>query len=210
MRKIDPHIGDNYSKAGLRGRKILILGESSYNPKGYSASYDMSKQCTHLIEDVIGWSDYRQKGIFYSRIARIFGFDPNSKDSRIEFWSSVAYCNFLQLILKEAREVPPADAWQQGVEPFKQTLDELRPDCVVIFSKRLWSYVPKTDDLEAASDFYARKSSFHHQDAKSSMMVNFKHPSSYGFRWGKAREILAALLSDAALPAGAHMAVNVE
>ena len=191
-RKIDPHIGHSYWSDGLRGFKVLILGESSYNPNGYPDTYDISKQCSHLIRDVIGWDDYRQKGMFYSRVTRILGFDPKNKEIRIDFWSRVSFCNYLQVILPRPREVPPGEAWINGRQPFFQTVRELKPDYVLVFSKRLWPHLPKSDDVSilTKSGTYARQARFEHDDASVTRVLNFKHPSSRGFAWQRIREVL--------------------
>lgn len=192
FRKIDPHIGHSYWSDGLRGFKVLIFGESSYNPNGYPDTYDISKQCSDLVRDVIGWADYRQTGKFYSQITRILGCDPTSKEARTDFWARVSYCNYLQVILSKPREMPSAEAWINGREPFAQTVRELKPDYVLVFSKRLWSHLLKSDDvpIQNKSGTYARQARFEHDDATVTRLLNFKHPSSRGFAWRRVHDVL--------------------
>lgn len=191
-RLIDPHIGERYWNDPTLGKRILIYGESSYNRNGYTESYIISNQCSDLIDDVIGWPTYQQKGRFYNLISRIFGYDPSTRDSRKEFWEGVSYCNFLQMILKEPKEVPPHHLWNEGIASFNQTMLQLQPDYVFIFSKRLWQYIPKSNDqsISSTSSTYARRAQYELGNYDASRMFNFKHPSSFGFSWLKVREVI--------------------
>jgi hypothetical protein len=195
MRVIHPFIGSNYHSAGLRGTKLLIVGESSYNPGEHPDGYDFSQATINLAADAIGWDQghgYRNKSRFYSRIVRIFGFNPNHFTSRHEFWNSVSYYNYLQTTFLAARVLPPAEAWNAARDPFIETASELRPDYIVIFSKRMWPYVPKTSEAEIPNPHgvFARYATVEYPKQPTAMLIGFKHPTAPRFRWQDVKYVL--------------------
>jgi hypothetical protein len=61
--------------------------------------------------------------------------------SRDEFWARVAFANFIQRAMETAAHRPTDKDWQDGLAPFWQTLDELQPDLVFMFTSA-WSALP--------------------------------------------------------------------
>lgn len=195
-RIMDPWIGDKYRTVGIRGRKILILGESSYNPKAPPQDYRISDHNRYLVDDAIGHDEgkgYKSTSRFNTSIPRMFGFDWRSHPRRREFWNSVAFYNFLQLILTKPRERPPAESWQNAVAPFLETLQELHPEFAICFGKNMWGHLPKQQETELpnADAVFARKAEIPLQDGARVIMLGFMHPSGRGFR----RQPIASILS---------------
>ena len=188
QRTIHPFIGSNYNSNGLNGRKILILGESSWHPG--DAPADISKHTQNLANDAIGYDNgkgYWNTGRFYTRSARIFGFNARNYSQRDEFWNSVAYYNFLQVILSRPKIKPSPEQWQKGEIPFLETLDELTPDYIISFSQRMWKYLPKENEADIPNKYgiFAKKAQI-----GSSVVLGFKHTASFGFKWEQVKEIV--------------------
>jgi hypothetical protein len=194
-RKLYPWVGANHESRGIRGRKVLILGESSYNPKPYPDGYEISLHNRNLILDAIGYEQgtgYWNKSHFFTRVARIFGFEARNYEGRYRFWNSVAFYNFLQVVLTSPREVPQPHFWSEAVDPFLKTLEELRPDYVCSFSKRMWGHLPKAseDGIESAGNLFARKAKIFLSNGASVNLLGFTHPCGYGFCWQNVKILL--------------------
>ena len=194
-RTIHPWVGDKYAAEGLHGKRILIMGESSYKPGGYPADYDISQTTVNLCHDAIGHTEgkkYWNCSRFYTRAARIFGFEARKIESRRIFWSSVAYYNFLQVSLEAPRVQPPSKLWEEARLPLIETIEELCPDYVISFSQRMWRHLPKDHevDIRNISGIFAKKGSFVHSNQKTTQFLGFKHPTSFGFRWQDVKVII--------------------
>jgi hypothetical protein len=166
----------------------MIVGESSYDPYATREGFDFASQTMNVGNDAIGYEEgrgYWNKSKFYTRIARMFGYDYRSFSQRKLFWESVVYYNFLQVVLTKAREIPPAKAWSESVSAFRETLEEHRPDFVVSFSKRMWPHIPKDSGTALYNELGVdcRSGYIALTDGHSVRMINFLHPTSFGFRW---------------------------
>ncbi|QIF01487.1 hypothetical protein [Roseimicrobium sp. ORNL1] len=198
-RVIHPFVGTNYATTGLWNRKVMILGESSYDAKATQDGYDAANQTIHLGHDAIGYPDaerYWNRSRFYTRIARIFDHDPRSLESRKRFWNAVLYYNYLQVVLSRPRQQPPAAAWLEAQSAFRETLEEHRPDVVIAFSNRMWSYLPKDSDTSVPNDVgtQCRTGQLLISDGHKVKLIGFHHPTAYGFRWQPVRELVHMLL----------------
>ena len=184
-RIIHPYIGDEFS-AGLHKKKILILGESSYHPHGQPK--DIPNHTKNLAQDAIGYDEGKgdwNKSRFYTRIARMFGFNARQYAERKAFWSRVSYYNFLQVILTKPREFVHYDQWINGIDPFKQTINEIEPDAIISFSKRMWDFLPKAKETAIINPYntFCQQSVFQADSGKCIKMLGLYHPTSFGFKW---------------------------
>ena len=67
-------------------------------------------------------------------------------ESRVNFWGSIAFCNYFQSFVGEdARIAPSMQQWKEGELPFKQTVKELEPDLIIVFGARLGEWIPALD-----------------------------------------------------------------
>ncbi|HTB81842.1 MAG TPA: hypothetical protein VK717_13235 [Opitutaceae bacterium] len=195
MKITEPWMGSQYSCGGINGKKILIVGESAYKRGGYPAEYDESRHTLALAADAIGYDEgrgYWNKSRFYTRIARIFGYNPHSYESRKALWHSLAYCNFIPEILSGPRINPQARHWDLGKQSFPEVLRLTGPDIAICLSKRMWVHIKKSGDLEIEREdkFYARKAGFDLKDGSAIPLLSFKHPTAPGFKWVHVKEIL--------------------
>jgi hypothetical protein len=187
--RMRPFIGQDYDKHGLRGLRILIMGESSYSGKHVD---DITDYNDALAADAIGYDEgrgYWNKSPFYTRIARIFGYEAASFEARKSFWNSVAYYNFLQTVLSQPRQLPAAELWEEAKGPFLDTVRELEPDYVVGFSKRMWWHLPKESEGKIENDqgVFAMSALC---PGTGTRLLGFMHPTGRGFRWGDVKTVL--------------------
>jgi hypothetical protein len=201
IRIIHPFVGTNYATTGLWNRKVMILGESSYDAKATHNGYDAANQTIHVGNDAIGYTEgrcYWNRSRFYTRIARIFDHDPMSFEARKRFWNSVVYYNYLQVVLSKPRQQPPAGAWLEAQSAFRETLEEHRPDVVFAFSKRMWPHLPKDSDTNFPNDVgtECRTGQLQISGGHQVKYIGFHHPTAFGFRWQPVRELVHMLLPE--------------
>jgi hypothetical protein len=131
-RFFQPYVGRNYATGLANGHKLLLIGESHYNeadcePCGPEAT------CEVVISQISGtpipFFDY----MFRSSCGHGRSF------TRDEFWQSVAFANFIQQPMETPTHRPTADNWEAGIAPFWETIAELKPDLVFMFTSA-WSH----------------------------------------------------------------------
>jgi hypothetical protein len=158
MRTFDPWVGQHYLTKGVSGVRVMVLGESHYGTAGTeSAGFTQS-----VVRDI---GQQRRHRFFTTVQKLILGLGPGwlSPESRAEFWETVAFYNFVQTFVgHEARMRPTEAMWQAGAKPFLQTLEELKPDFLLVLGKELTRWVPELP-----------------QDLK---VLALPHPASMGFR----------------------------
>ena len=196
MERIRPHVGEKYHSLASRGLKIMILGESSYKPGGFPPTQSAARQTISLAEDAVGYDQgqgYWNKSRFYTRIARIFGYDAYDFVARKEFWSRISFYNYLQIVLPSARIAPHSTSWRDAQEPFLETVQELEPDFILSFSMRMWPHLPKSEDVTDVhneNNAWAKRACVFLMGGKTACLLGFKHPSSRGFYWESVRNIV--------------------
>ncbi len=182
--KAFPWEGENYAR-GCLGCKIMILGESSYGPQ--PLGYDHRKECIALANDAIGYDNGEwNKSRFYTRIARIFGFDPHKREDRKRFWQSVSYYNYLIGQQPGPRTCPAESLWLEANEPFLEIVNDMKPDVVFAFSQRMWNYIGKNGNavnLNIPCAIFMRSNCLNREDGGKTLLIGFKHPCGRAFVW---------------------------
>jgi hypothetical protein len=158
--KFRPWKGDNYEQIP-HGKKLLILGDSHYCAKDKNrndacrskgdCSYDCMNDCcykmTHnLIRDeYIEFRSGRKKSEGYLQTIltfekNLFGYTPSPQES-INFWNSVIFYNYIQhsQYKPRSRRKTEAEEIDDYKEAFKEVLAEYQPDCIIIWSKFLFT-----------------------------------------------------------------------
>lgn len=134
-----PWVGHQYED-GLRGLRILIVCESHYGAKKHErptvtpeilkalALGEMHPLATkrlrrhpHFTKIMRAVTDTRQR---------------TTRSEKADFWSRVAYYNFIQEFVSDKRITPREDAWKSGEKAFSAVLDVLMPNLIVCLSMR--------------------------------------------------------------------------
>ena len=132
--KFQPWIGENY-ETNPKGR-ILLLGESHYL-NGEKETSDFTTQVVNNFKN--HFEDFNSP--FFERIGKIF----DSKDC-FKIWNNVAFANLIQSGLDKAKTQPLDEDWETINPAFEKLLAALKPDKVIVFSKRIFNYCLNEDD----------------------------------------------------------------
>lgn len=162
MRTFEPWVGSLYWAEGLDGVRILIAGESHYGDPGTETG-----SCT--IDVVQEWGREKRLRFFTMTQKLVCGVPERvwlTDEQRAKFWERVSFCNFVQQFPGPApRYRPTNEMWEAAVQPFIDTVRELKPQVVVALGFELYDRLPL---LQLASGM---------------PVVRCQHPSSAGFRY---------------------------
>lgn len=115
--------------------RILLLGESHY---GVREPYD------GITCEVV--REYIERGgsRFFTGMCRaLLGPDTQcTPDIRASFYSALAFCNFIQAMLKDRTCRPSEEMWKCASEIFPSFLVRLKPSHIVVFGFELWDNLP--------------------------------------------------------------------
>lgn len=137
--RFTPWIGTNYVD-GFRSLRVLLVCESHYGGK----LHERPTVTPEIVKALaLGERHPRATGKLrrHPHFAKIMAALTNvrkgfSLAEKKEFWGSVAYYNFLQEFVSNARVTPSPHLWEQGASAFTEVVDVLAPELIVCFSKR--------------------------------------------------------------------------
>lgn len=175
--KFLPWVGSNYAN-GRNGKKILVLGESHYQWDENKIN-DWRTITQTLVQEQIDGSYTRA---FWTKIAICFlGHSPTLEEKK-EFWSSVAFYNYVQESAGDGpRVAPQADSWAASEDAFTEVLESLAPNFVLILGDRLTGNLSqflkeRAEDIDGAE----RIATFKIRTGEGSFGLAYpvKHPST--------------------------------
>ncbi|WP_263367688.1 hypothetical protein [Edaphobacter bradus] len=146
-----PWIGDAFQE-GIRGQRILVLGESHYHRCDEDAACrnenDNARKTMHenMTRGVVQWwKDNAHPSPLSYRVPKLFNIEKS------EFWTRVAFYNYLQSFAGPAARCRPSEEqWGDltNAQGFQEILDQLNPNRILVLGKKLWSNLPsKTPPL---------------------------------------------------------------
>jgi hypothetical protein len=137
----DPWIGQHYSTVGLNGLRILILGEAHYGEPG-----EEDPNFTKVIVKKCAQDErFRFFTVTQKIVSGVTGYITD--EMRKRFWEYVAFYNFIQEFPGSKPRIRPTDKmWSEAKEPYAQTLDELKPDVVIVLGSGLAGRLPKIEN----------------------------------------------------------------
>jgi len=174
-----PWVGGQYGCESIFKIPILIVGESNW---GVSEGAERDSTFTHrLIESII---DASWKHNFFSNIQSTFMEKANSEDSRKEFWSSVAHCEYIQDWLPRPGISPTEDMWKKAAPIFKDVVEQLNPKCILFTGKGVFHRASAGLSISnlAVDEIFAPT----YQNPHSSVKINgalaswVYHPAAFG------------------------------
>ncbi|MDO4224943.1 MAG: hypothetical protein Q4C75_03515 [Bergeyella zoohelcum] len=187
-----PFVGENYEK-GINGKKVLILGESHYwEEEIYEDAYEDLKQGEYLdfTQDVIkSYIDY-QKGNrehspwmnSFTKFAKEFYNWDEEKTNLIDFWQSVAFYNYVQFPISQARTSPTEEEFTQSEKAFYEVVEKYQPDVIIAWGWRLWGNMPSTGRFGEPSSVNKGKGIYYYEVAgREYPIIAVSHPSAPGF-----------------------------
>lgn len=127
-----PWKGKNYGQTEL-GR-LLIIGDSHYFLNDESAS-----DFPEFTNDIIGDLENLNFKI-YKNIGKIF-----NADDELEIWDKVAFANAIQVPFRDPYQKPTQEDFDTVEPAIQEYLNILKPDKMIVFSKRVWNDGLKSD-----------------------------------------------------------------
>lgn len=137
-----PWVGKHYAAGGFRNLRVLMVSESVYGDSRYERP-DVTAELIKALALGLRNEHTHGKVARHPHYAKIFASMNNrsaagvfNREQRTDFWSRVAYFNFIQQFLEESREEPPTTAWARGKPAFAEVMQVLKPELVVCYSLR--------------------------------------------------------------------------
>lgn len=109
------------------------------------------------------------------------------ENAPIETYNYVAYHWFVQDWIERPRHRPSEPQWQTGRPVFRDVVDLLRPDIILVFGKETWRHLPAPDRERNLADGIVGR------DYGTATAAAIPHPSSGTFRYSDAWRTMAAL-----------------
>jgi len=190
-----PWVGKYYEKGGIFHKKILVVGESHYCDGCNSCGLKYAKECedlntTKVVNDYLNPSKCSEKWKnTYRKFERSLVNRETTIEDAEEIWQSIAFFNFLQVAMTEARKSGTHEDYMEGQKAFLEVIDEYQPDLIIVWGVgKLYEYLPgekdgwiwgdelKIDDYKVKNGYYQLK------NGKKSRVIAVYHPS-VGYSW---------------------------
>ena len=169
----EPWVGAEYWNGGFKGVRLLILGESHYG--------DAGTEHPQFTKDVVRQWGQQNRLAFFTKIAKLaLGRAAGvwiTNEERSAFWEQVAFYNFVQKFVPEARHRPSPEMWDHACEPFQKVIETLKPHVILVLGQELAAHIPSvTSEITLCS---------------------IQHPSYSGFQYEPGMTQLASCLTAA-------------
>jgi hypothetical protein len=187
-----PWVGTSFGDTSnlLRGRRLLVLGESHHAEEYPVGSIVPEMTCdvvsTYLDQSAPRHPWMRTFSVVTGFVARQSSSEL-SPDERKRIWDSIAFYNFVPVTAAAyARQRPSAAHFDLGTKPLHEVLSGLKIEAVAVMGKDLSGWVARGEGLEKPWD-------------QSEYLINgvpavrFPHPST-AFRYAQCWPLLNDLV----------------
>ena len=191
--KFKPWIGFNYN-SGIKGKKILALGESFY-----CSEEDIKKlpEGTSLTDKVvtdylaIRNGEYRENNgswtNTYLKFERSLTNKETTPEESQEIWNSIAFYNYLQVPMSGARESGSTIDYKNAENAFIEVINELQPDLMIVWGVgKLFNNLPegnwKWGEPLSIDGWPVKNGYYQLKNGKIVRCLAVYHPSS-GYQW---------------------------
>lgn len=182
---VRPYCGVRYGIDMPFGLSILVLGESAYD---CDCGTDGSL-VDNLSELIIGHVFNNERAPSINKAASVFYGGRQNAEQRQDFWRTAAFTNYVQHNVGAVpRERPTNDQWEYAHAAFQQTLDEVKPQFVLVLGKELWSREFQRDECATQIMSIGAKTKpfcLRRHRSGSSFIFGINHPSSPGWAYAK-------------------------
>ena len=178
----EPWKGSLYAQ-GFRGVRLLILGESQYSGSLLGApalpKADETYSTREFVEE-LGIGGPAKNRPFWTKVTRLVTGAQARADLRSEerwnFWHRVAFYNYIQRWMPAGKRSISAELWAEAEEPFKEIVQRLEPEMLVVLSQRLAAHIPSVSGLK---------------------VVVTSHPAAVGFTYSPWQQRIAEGIAEA-------------
>lgn len=173
-----PWVGESYEK-GMQiphrehGVKVLIIGESHYNDGTHDdngkRTFTQDVVSNYLDRGGLGWRPSKFWTVLGRTIAGRANYDRHT------FWNSVAYYVFVQDFAGDRPRQRPTDCmWRDSYKAFREVLEKLAPEKVIVLGNKVWSHVRQVEPTAENGVVML--------NSVTCGVMNLIHPSSFGYR----------------------------
>lgn len=171
----------------FEGVRLLVLGESHYEEVSDTYKFlDADAACDLTQELVLKWGAKPEgRQVFFANLFTMLSGKLWASDSPdlAPFWETIYFYNYVQwLVPGGAGHSPSSLMWTAAEQPFRDVLEEIVPDAVLVLGQRLWDNMPKQDeDLAARPEALGLICGYRLKGGKVVPAAHTRHPSSRGF-----------------------------
>ncbi|MEZ0610095.1 hypothetical protein ACAW74_16375 [Fibrella sp. WM1] len=126
----EPFVGKDYH---TQSPKLLILGESHYGLE----SDTLGKNFTNFVVRKYAKRETGETRRFFTLIAKTVDRKLDNQTA-LELWDKVAFYNYVQVLVGDGPRTRPTDQmFNQSNDAFRQVIDQLKPDILIVLGRRL-------------------------------------------------------------------------
>ncbi len=201
-----PFVGRDYPSGGIFGRKVMILGESHYcgercaNCGVPGKAGDCASFTSNVVRAYLDPKAEREPWMnTYLKFERSLVGHETDQAERERIWRSLLFFNYLQVAMDETRKAGTHEQYQQAQKAFYETLDQYRPESVIVWGKRLWEYLPGDERWRAEEDLvvdgeHIATGSYALDNGQRARVMAVYHPSA-GYSWDWWHKVIARFLN---------------
>jgi hypothetical protein len=171
-----PWTGPNYGANSKFGMGILIVGESHYDFPGCRDDASLTQT---VFADANSDSPFRK-----SVAEAVLGRTVDAATFR-EFWDSVAMYNYVRRLLAKGEHATEMDLRdpEACVAFTDEVLPSLQPDCIFVFSKKIWNWLPQfgRTDSKMEKEIGREAGWYNCRSGRYALAVGLTHPSRWKF-----------------------------
>lgn len=187
--RFNPWIGEKYYTSGFLGKRILIIGESFYCSEEEAIATLTDKIVTDYL--AIRNGEFRKNNggwiKTYLKFERsLIGKESTPEESQ-ETWNSIAFYNYLQVLMSGARESGSIIDYKNAEIAFFEVINELQPDLIIVWGVgKLFNNLPEdrwtwgkpfdVDGWDINNGYYQLN------NGKQTRCIAVYHPST-GYQW---------------------------
>ena len=199
-----PWVGKNYKTGGIFNKKILVVGESLYCGGCDKCGIKYSNECEDLntnitVNEYLDGCSGRWTAT-YRKFERSLVNEETTIEKSREIWQSIAFFNFLQVAMTEARKSGTGEDYEEGRNAFLEVINELQPDLIIVWgTSRLYYNLPGKDDGWIDGDvleidgWRVPNGYYQLENGNKSRLIAIYHPS-VGYSWDWWHKVISAVL----------------
>lgn len=201
-----PFVGRDYLSGGIFGRRVMVLGESHYCGEKCAdcgvagKAGDCAAFTSGVIERYLDPKAEREPWMnTYLKFERSLVGHETDQAERERIWRSLLFFNYLQVAMDETRKAGTHEQYQQAQKAFYETLDQYRPESVIVWGKRLWNYLPGDERWRAEEDLvvdgeHVATGSYALDNGQRARVTAVYHPSA-GYSWDWWHKVITRFLN---------------
>lgn len=201
-----PFVGRDYLSGGIFGRRVMVLGESHYCGERCAScgvpgkAGDCAAFTSGVIERYLDPKAEREPWMnTYLKFERSLVGHETDQAERERIWRSLLFFNYLQVAMDETRKAGTHEQYQQAQKAFYETLDQYRPESVIVWGKRLWEYLPGDERWRAEEDLvvdgeHVATGSYALDNGQRARVTAVYHPSA-GYSWDWWHKVITRFLN---------------